>query len=163
MALHIKERRDSGTLRPKFQVITFSLLIISLLFITFSFYWRLKSHAFAVFWHLEQLCRLLPHRIPRSVKYDIQLSFSSEMFEKMFNANNVRAWYIVIKESEDIKWLEINNDRTISFRKRKVNICCTSNYKPHALKNIRKSFTREKAKLIGNAVIENQFNYISVK
>lgn len=85
------------------------------------------------------------------------------MFEKLFDANNVRAWYIVIKESEDIKWLEINNDRTISFRKRKVNICCTSNYKPHALKSIRKSFTGEKAKLIGNAVIENPFNYISVK
>ena len=40
-----------------------------------------------------------------------------------------------------------------------MSICRTANYKPHALRRIRKYLSLEKAKLLCNAFINSQFNY----
>ena len=41
-------------------------------------------------------------------------------------------------------------------------LCSTANYKFHALRRIRKYLTLEKAKLLYNAFLNNQFDYASV-
>ena len=46
-----------------------------------------------------------------------------------------------------------------NFKKHFENLCRTGQYKLHALRQIRKYLTLDKAKLSGNAFIDSQFNY----
>ena len=50
----------------------------------------------------------------------------------------------------------------LSFKKHIENLCRTAQHKLHALRRIRKYLTLDKAKLLGNAFINSQFNYAPV-
>ena len=67
---------------------------------------------------------------------------------------------ITIKESEEVELLGITIDKALNFKKHIEYLCCTTHYKLHALKWIRKYLTLDKAKLLGNAFIDSQFNYV---
>ena len=66
---------------------------------------------------------------------------------------------ITIKESEKIDLLGITIDKALNFKKRIEKFCRTAQYKLYALRRIRKYFTLDKVKLLGNAFVDNQFNY----
>ena len=50
-------------------------------------------------------------------------------------------------------------DKNLIFKKHIDNLVRKARYKLHALRRIRKFLTTEKAKLLGNAFIDSQFNY----
>ena len=64
-----------------------------------------------------------------------------------------------IKESDEVELLGITIDKALNFKKHFENLCCTAQYKLHALRRIRKYLALDKAKLLGNAFIDSQFNY----
>ena len=66
---------------------------------------------------------------------------------------------ITIKESDEVELLGITIDKALNFKKHFENLCCTAQYKLHALRRIRKYLALDKAKLLGNASIDSQFNY----
>ena len=66
---------------------------------------------------------------------------------------------ITIKESDKVELLGITIDKALTFKKHIENLCCTARYRLHALRRIRKYLTLDKAKLLGNAFIDSQFNY----
>ena len=66
---------------------------------------------------------------------------------------------ISIKESGHVESLGITTDKHFSFIKNIENLCRNTNYKLHALRRIKKYITVEKAKPVGNAFIDCQFNY----
>ena len=64
-----------------------------------------------------------------------------------------------IKESDKAELLGITVDKALNFKKHINNLCRTAQYKLHALIRIRKYLTLDKAKLLGKAFINSQFNY----
>ena len=66
---------------------------------------------------------------------------------------------ITIKESDKVELRGITIDKALNFKKHIENLCRTAQYKLHALRRIRKYLTLDKAKLLGNAFIDSQFNY----
>ena len=66
---------------------------------------------------------------------------------------------ITIKESDEVELLGITIDKALNFKKHTKNLCRTAQYKLHALRQIRKYLTLDKAKLLGNTFIDSQFNY----
>ena len=66
---------------------------------------------------------------------------------------------ITMKESDKLELLGITIDKALNFKKHIENLCRTAQYKLHALRRIRKYLTLDKAKLLGNAFIDSQFNY----
>ena len=66
---------------------------------------------------------------------------------------------ITIKESDEVELLVITIDKALNFKKPIGNLCCTAQYKLYALRRMRKYLTLHKAKLLGNAFIDGQFNY----
>ena len=50
----------------------------------------------------------------------------------------------------------------LTFKQHIENLCQRSTYKLHALRRIRRSFTIEKAKILGNVFIDSQVNYASL-
>ena len=83
----------------------------------------------------------------------------------MILGNNKRLKYclkirsITIKESDEVELLGITIDKALNFKKHIENLCRNAQYKLHALRRIRKYLTLDKAKLLGNAFIDSQFNY----
>ena len=62
-----------------------------------------------------------------------------------------------IEESRKVVLLGITIDNLLIFNEHIDNLCCTANYKLHALQRIRKYLSLEKAKLLCNAFINSQF------
>ena len=69
---------------------------------------------------------------------------------------------ITIKDSDEVELLGITIDKALNFKKHIENLCRTAQYKLHALRRIRKYLTLDKAKLLGNAFIDNQFYYAPI-
>ena len=67
-----------------------------------------------------------------------------------------------IEEGRKAVLLGITIDNLLIFNEHIDNLCRTPNYKPHALRRIRKYLSLEKAKLLCNAFINSQFNYASL-
>ena len=63
------------------------------------------------------------------------------------------------KESDHEEVLGITIDKHLDFKKHIENLCWNANYKLHALRRMRKKLAVEKAKLLGNAFIDSQFNF----
>ena len=61
--------------------------------------------------------------------------------------------------SDDILLLGITIDEKLTFKQHIENLCRKAQYKLHTLRRIRKFLTIEKAKILGNAFIDSQFNY----
>ena len=72
---------------------------------------------------------------------------------------SLKIWSITIKKSHEVELLGITIDKVLSFKQHIENLCRTAQYKLHALRRIRKYLTLDKAKLLGNAFIDSQFNY----
>ena len=66
---------------------------------------------------------------------------------------------IKIEASDDVLLLGITIDKKLTFKQHVENLCRKAQYKLHALRRIRKFLTIEKAKMLGNAFIDSQFNY----
>ena len=66
---------------------------------------------------------------------------------------------IKVEASDDVLLLGITIDKKLSFKQHIENLCRKAQYKLHALRRIRKFLTIEKAKMLGNAFIDSQFNY----
>ena len=64
-----------------------------------------------------------------------------------------------MKESDKVELLGITIDKALNFKKHIENLCCTAQYKLHALRRIRKYLALDKAKLLSNAFIDSQCNY----
>ena len=64
--------------------------------------------------------------------------------------------------SDEVELLGITIDKALNFKKHIKNLCHTAQYKDHALRGIRKYLRLDKAKLLGNAFIDSQFNYASL-
>ena len=58
---------------------------------------------------------------------------------------------ITVKEPGEVELLGITIDKTFNFKKHIKNLCRTAQHKLHVLRQIRKYFTLDKAKLLGNA------------
>ena len=67
---------------------------------------------------------------------------------------------ITVKEFDEVKLLGISIDKALNFKKHIENLCCTAQYMLHALRRIRKYLTLDKPKLLGNAFIDIQLNYV---
>ena len=76
--------------------------------------------------------------------------------ERSFNThiNNAQ-----IKNSNEVTLLGIKIDKNLTFKKHFSELCRRASYKLHTLRRIRKYLTVEKAKLLANAFINNQFIY----
>ena len=66
---------------------------------------------------------------------------------------------ITIKEPDEVELLGITIVKVLNFEKHIKNLCRTAQYNLHALRQIRKYLTLDKAKLLGNPFIDSQFNY----
>ena len=65
---------------------------------------------------------------------------------------------ITVKESDHLELLGITTDKHLDFKNHIENFCWNVNYKLHALWRMRKNLAVEKVNLLGNSVIESQFN-----
>ena len=68
-----------------------------------------------------------------------------------------------VQSSDDVTLLGVLTDKNLTFKKHIDNLVCKAQYKLHALQHIRKFLTIEKAKILGNAFIDSQFNYATLK
>ena len=61
--------------------------------------------------------------------------------------------------SDDVTLLGVIIEKNLTFEKHIDNLAHKAQYQFHALRRIRKFLTIEKAKILGNAFIDSQFNY----
>ena len=66
---------------------------------------------------------------------------------------------IIVKERNGVTHLDITIDNKLVFKNHTENLCRTDQYKLRALRRIRKYLILDKAILLGNTFINNQFNY----
>ena len=64
-----------------------------------------------------------------------------------------------VQSRDDVTLLGVMIDKNLTFKKHIDNLVRKAQYKLHALRRIRKFLTIEKAKILGNAFIDSQFNY----
>ena len=66
----------------------------------------------------------------------------------------------VVIESADVELRGLIIDNKLSFEKHIARLCQTASYKLHALRGIRKYLTLEKVRVLENAFVDSQFNYV---
>ena len=66
---------------------------------------------------------------------------------------------ICVQCSDDVTLLGVIIDKNLTSKKPIDNLIRKAQYKPHALRRIRRFLTIEKAKILFNAFIDSQFNY----
>ena len=66
----------------------------------------------------------------------------------------------IIPCSNKVKLLGITIDNHLNFKKHIEELCKKASYKLHALRRIRGYLTVEKARILANAFIDSQFNYL---
>ena len=64
-----------------------------------------------------------------------------------------------IYESGTVELMGLTIDKELNFSKHIYKLCRNAQYKLHALRRIRKYLSLEKAKMLGKAFIDSQFNY----
>ena len=64
-----------------------------------------------------------------------------------------------IDESDEVELLGLTINKEQNFSKHIDKLCRVAQYKLHALRRIRKYLSLEKAKMLGNAFVDSQFNY----
>ena len=64
-----------------------------------------------------------------------------------------------VQSIDDVTLLGGMIGKNLTFKKHIDNLVRKAQYKLHALRRIRKFLTIEKAKILGNAFIDSQFNY----
>ena len=66
---------------------------------------------------------------------------------------------IKIEASDGVSLLGITIDKKLTFKQHIENLCWKAQYKLHALRRMRNFLPVEKAKILGQAFIDSQFNY----
>ena len=66
----------------------------------------------------------------------------------------------IIPCSNEVKLLGITIDNELKFKKHIEDLCKKASYKLHALRRISRYLTVEKARILANALIDSQFNYV---
>ena len=66
---------------------------------------------------------------------------------------------IKVEVSDDVFLLGTTIDKELTFKQHIENLCRKAEYKLHVLRCLRKFLTIQKAKVLGNAFIDSQFNY----
>ena len=64
-----------------------------------------------------------------------------------------------VQPSDDVTLLCVMIDKNLTFKKYIYNLVRKAQHKLHALQHIRKFLTIEKARILGNAFMDSQFNY----
>ena len=64
-----------------------------------------------------------------------------------------------VQSSDDVTLQGVTIDKNLTFKKHIDNLVRKAQYKLHALRRIRECLTIEKAKILGIAFIDSQFNY----
>ena len=116
-----------------------------------------------------------PYKLIENLTYDLKnvltwfkinsMKANPEKFQFMILSKTRRPEYNllidsnVIKESADVELLGLIIDNKLSFEKHIARLCQTATYKLHALRRLRKYLTLEKARVLGNAFVDSQFNY----
>ena len=77
---------------------------------------------------------------------------------KVYNYNLLTDSNVI--KAADVELLGLLIDNKLSFEKHIAKLCQTVLYKLHALRRLRKYLTLEKARVLGNAFVDSQFNYI---
>ena len=65
-----------------------------------------------------------------------------------------------VQSSDDVTLLSVMIDKNLTFKKHVDNLVRKAQYRLHTLRRIRKSLTIENAKILNNAFIDSQFNYV---
>ena len=78
--------------------------------------------------------------------------------DKSHHKHELKINSIKVEASDDVLLLRITIDKKLTF-KHVENLCRKAQYKLHALRRIRKFLTIQKAKMLGIAFIDSQFNY----
>ena len=68
----------------------------------------------------------------------------------------------VILSSSEVKLLGITIDYELKFKKHINELCRKASYKLHTLQRIRRYLSVDQARLLANAFIHSQFNYVSL-
>ena len=79
--------------------------------------------------------------------------------DKSHHKHQLKINSIKAEASDDILLLGITFDKKLTFKQHVENLCRKAQYKLHALRRIGKFLTIEKAKMLGNAFTDSQFNY----
>ena len=79
--------------------------------------------------------------------------------EKSHHKHELKINSIKVETSDDVLLLGITIDKKLTFKQHVESLCRKAQFKLHALRGIRKFLTIEKAKMLGNAFIDSQFNF----
>ena len=79
--------------------------------------------------------------------------------KRPYQPQELSANTFTINESDEVELPGLTIDKELNFSKHIDKLCCNAQYKLHALGRIRKYLSLEKAKMLGNAFIDSQFNY----
>ena len=79
--------------------------------------------------------------------------------DKSHHKHELKINSIKVEASDDVLLLGITIDKKLTFKQHVENLCRKAQYKLHPLRRIRRFLTIEKAKMLGNAFIDSQFNY----
>ena len=82
--------------------------------------------------------------------------------KKSYQPQKLSVNTFTINESDEVELLGLTIDKELNFSKHIDKLCRNAQYKLHALRRIRKYLSLEKAKMLGNAFIDSQFNYASL-
>ena len=82
--------------------------------------------------------------------------------KKSYQPQKLTVNTFTIDESDEMELLGLTIDKKLNFSKHIDKLYCNSQYKLDALRRIRTYLSLEKAKMLGNAFIDSQFNYASL-
>ena len=92
-----------------------------------------------------------------SKKFQFMILGKSPRQSIILNINNIK-----IKESSRGVLLGLTIDNRLTFKDHINILSRTASFKLHALRRVKKNLTTDKAKLLYNAFINSQFNYVSI-
>ena len=113
--------------------------------------------------NLSVVLKSLEHNMKILLSLD-SLIANPETFQFMSLQKFLRSKYcltmgsINVEESDHVELLGITIDKHLDFKRHIEYLCWNANYKLHALRRMRKQIVVEKAKLLGNAFTDSQFN-----
>ena len=81
------------------------------------------------------------------------------LIKKSYQSQKLAINTFTIDESDEVELLRLTIHKELNFSKHTDKLCRNAPYKRHALRRIRKHLSLEKAKMLGNAFIDSQFNY----
>ena len=94
---------------------------------------------------------------PNPKKFQFMVLGRSTRQSIMLNVNNIK-----IRESSSVTLLGLTIDNRLTFKDHINILCRRASLKVHTLRRIKKYLTTVKAKLLYNAFINRQFNYVSI-